>query len=186
MKSCIETFMGEIFNPLRPKQELIHLVDVAHALSNQCRFSGHSQWHYSVAQHSYLVSKLLERWDAEPLIQMHGLFHDGSETYLVDLATPLKKHRFFGRSYRAVEGPLQRAVCRRFGLRTSMPSIVGAADAVLLATEVRDLMHKDRPYWKKLAEKPDPKIKIEKWSQDKAKRRFLQRYVELKEQLCGT
>ena len=173
MKSFIETYTGEVFDPLHPKEAAVNIDDIAHALSNQCRFSGHCLWHYSVAQHSFLVSTLLARWDASPLVQMIGLLHDASEAYLVDLPTPLKKHRFFGQSYRAAERPLQKAICNHFSLPTKQPALVDKADAVLLATEVKYLMRSDREYWQKLKEKPDPETVIERWAPEYAKRMFL-------------
>ncbi|CAJ0557650.1 unnamed protein product, partial [Mesorhabditis spiculigera] len=43
---------GQQFDLLRPTAGMIKPLDIAHALSNLCRFNGHTRTHYSVAQHS--------------------------------------------------------------------------------------------------------------------------------------
>ena len=52
----IQTYSGIEFYPLDPRIEEVKLLDIAHALSNICRFTGHCNEFYSVAQHSVLVS----------------------------------------------------------------------------------------------------------------------------------
>ena len=39
----ISTYKGKRFNVLAPNPELICIEDIAHALSNLCRFGGHIQ-----------------------------------------------------------------------------------------------------------------------------------------------
>ena len=39
--NCIRTFTGIYVNVFEPTPEMICIEDIAHALSNQCRFSGH-------------------------------------------------------------------------------------------------------------------------------------------------
>lgn len=69
-------------------------------------------------------------------------------------------------------------VCRAFGLPVKEPAAVRIADAVLLATEVRDLMHGERDYWKKIQAWPLTE-RIRPWSPDVAEYEFLRRYREL-------
>lgn len=180
MKPIIETRSGLNFRPLRPKKEDIKLEDIAHALANQCRFSGHTRWHYSVAQHSVLVSKLLEREGFDTETQMWGLLHDASEAYLVDLPSPLKQQKGFA-YYSVAEKRLMRAVCDRFGLPRKEPEAVRWADAKILACEVATLMHYKKAHWAKLQEKADPSILISRWTPEFARERFLVRYRALKE-----
>ncbi len=170
MSPFIETFSGERFQPLKPILETIRIEDIAHALSNQCRFSGHTKTHYSVAEHSVRVSP--------PAVCFWGLLHDASEAWLVDLPTPLKAHPAIGDEYRKAEKRLMRAVCRAFELPLREPAAVKLADAVLLATEVRDLMYGRPSHWVALVAKPHAAV-IVPWGPIEAERRFLKRFNQL-------
>lgn len=177
MNSEIETFSGNTFNPLAPFFANIRIEDIAHALAQQCRFSGHTRFHYSVAEHSVRVSELIGCKEYSRTLQLWGLLHDASEAYLVDLPSPIKKgdDSEIGNAYRKIEARLMTAICRRFSLPEKEPASVRIADAVILATEVRDLMHGDRPYWKKIAAKPLSE-RIRPWSAGVAEFEFLRRY----------
>lgn len=178
MKPAIETFTGKHFAPLEPVFADIEIADIAHALANQCRFSGHTRFRYSVAEHCIRVSELLESWDEPEMVQLWGLLHDASEAYLVDLPTPLKLATEIGPIYRAAERRLMESICCRFSLPWREPESVTVADRVMLATEVRDLMHADREYWKKIEAKPAAG-RIRPWSPDVAEYEFLRRYRAL-------
>lgn len=178
MKPFIETFTGRTFAPLTPEPGDIVIEDVAHALANQSRFTGHTRFRYSVAEHSVRVSELLEARDYDRNVQLWGLLHDASEAYLIDLPTPLKLTPEIGEPYKGAESTLMLAVCERFGLEPVQPEAVTAADADMLATEVRDLMHGDRDYWKKLKGLPILG-RIRPWSPEVAKFEFLRRFALL-------
>lgn len=118
----ILTYTGKQFRPLDPEWDMIDIVDIAHALSNTCRFTGHTNTFYSVAQHSYLVSLLCDDH------QLYGLLHDASEAYLCDISTPVKKSAIF-RGYREAEQWLQGMILLRYGIRQlEMPKEVKGAD----------------------------------------------------------
>ena len=86
----ILTYSGKVFDPVNPIAADIRIEDIAHALAHQCRFSGHTIEHYSVAEHSVRVSGLLEDRGYPYRVQMWGLLHDASEAYLIDLPAPVK------------------------------------------------------------------------------------------------
>jgi hypothetical protein len=127
---------------LTPDPEAINQIDIAHALSNLCRFTGHTRHFYSVAQHSVLVANLLPRE-----LRFMGLMHDAAEAYVTDMATPLKN--LLG-NYRELEASVWEAVCIRFGLPLELPPEVKHADLVALATEKRDLMPEHAEVWPSL------------------------------------
>lgn len=147
--SYIETFTGKRFYPLDPYLFDVDIVDIAHALSHQCRFAGHTREFYSVAEHSYWVAYVLEEWGADIETQLWGLLHDASEAYLVDLPTPLKSGEF-GEVYRKAEATLQATIMKRFNLPEEMPELVIKADAVMLSTEARDFMPFREDNWRGL------------------------------------
>ena len=169
----ITTFSGVRFWPLLPNPADIRIEDIAHALSNQCRFAGHSREFYSVAEHSVRVSQLCRPEDA-----LWGLLHDASEAYLSDVPAPLKELPAF-EAYRAAERILQGTIAIRFGLSTEQPRSVTEADRAVLGIEIRDLL---RPLGLPQPERPAQKIKLvitNPWQPRIAKARFLNRFREL-------
>jgi 5'-deoxynucleotidase YfbR-like HD superfamily hydrolase len=124
-----------MFDPLNPDPDLINIEDIAHALSMQCRFSGHTTFHYSVGSHSLVVCRLCP---AEH--QLWGLLHDASEAYLVDLPSPVKKCSEF-KVFRRYEQRLHEAIHYRFKVQSQIDEpAVKHADAVALAAEKRQTM----------------------------------------------
>jgi len=130
----ISTYSGKWFYPLDPKPEDIDPIDICHALSNQCRFTGHTRSFYSVAEHSCRVHDILS-----PENRKWGLLHDATEAYLVDLPRPLKAMEELN-IFSEVEDKIMKAICEKFNLNSKMPREVKAADNILLYTEIRDLM----------------------------------------------
>jgi len=167
--SWFQCFSGTEFYVLDPREEDIHIEDIAHALSNLCRFNGQIKTFYSVAQHSVHVSHLVP---AE--MAFEGLLHDGSEAYLGDMVRPLKIHM---KDYQEAEERLETILARKFGLRFPYPAEVKLADNVALMTEKRDLQAVQLA-WTKLAE-PDPKP-LTPLGPGEAEKLFLDRYEELK------
>lgn len=86
----IETYTGDTYYFDNPDPTHIHLADIAHALSNHCRYAGHTKRFYSVGEHSLLVRNILRAQGYPTDIQICGLFHDGHEAYVMDAPSPLK------------------------------------------------------------------------------------------------
>ncbi len=177
MTPFIETFTGQRFTPLAPTPEMIWVEDIAHALSNLCRFNGHVREFYSVAEHSVRVSWVLEEWGEDEDVQFWGVNHDAWEAYAGDWATPLKQSEI-GAGYRLAEARGMRAICQRFSMAETMPEAVRIADAVMLATEARDLMPFKPEHWRGLMVKP-LEDRIAPWSPKEARQRFLARFHDL-------
>jgi hypothetical protein len=173
----IETHTGRRFRPLEPDPAEIDVRDIAHALSHQCRFSGHVIAYYSVAEHSVRVAELLALRGLPRWVQLWGLLHDASEAYLVDIPSPLKCTPVF-EAYREAEARLMLAVCVRFRMQLEEPAAVKTADADLVATEARDLMPFVAPHWVGLTGTPLLQT-IKPWHSSSAKREFLAAYEEL-------
>lgn len=147
--SWILTRSGRKFDLARPNADMVDTTDIAHSLSMQCRFNGHTSMFYSVAQHCYLVADLVP---AEH--QLAALLHDATEAYVGDLVRPLKEGmRDFANShgdeclYDLTERRVWIAICQRFDLDPILPECVKRADLIALATEKRDLMpHHPEPW----------------------------------------
>jgi hypothetical protein len=122
----LNTVSGKRYYPHDPCAEDVDIGDIAHALSNLCRWAGHSPRFYSVAEHSVLVSTQVPRQHA-----LAALLHDATEAYLVDLPRPIKKSL---PEYIKLELLNWRVITERFKLDDKLPDCVHYADdSVLLA-----------------------------------------------------
>lgn len=171
MTPTILTYTGRHFDLSAPEQSPIHISDIAHAMANLCRFTGHCKQFYSVAQHSVHVSHLVTAEHA-----LAALLHDAAEAYLGDVASPLKA---LLPDYRTLEARVEAAVLARFGLSLPLHPIIKLADMVALATEQRDLMERQVHQWECLKGiQPDP-MTIRPMPPTMAEALFLRRYCEL-------
>jgi hypothetical protein len=167
----IQTFSGGRFYPLDPRIDDINIVDIAHALSNQCRFSGHCRRFYSVAQHSFNVSFILK--DRHPMVQLWGLLHDSAEAYLVDVPSPIKP--YFPK-YKGMEEKILGLICEKHKLSMNMPKVVRDADLKILMAEARDLMGNPTDW--SISIKP-AKVKIIPMDSESSEEVFLFTYEKL-------
>lgn len=126
-ETTLGTFTGLRVDPRALEPHQVNIPDIAHSLSLQCRFGGHSREFYSVAQHSVAVSQQVPAEFA-----LVALLHDASEAYLCDLPRPIKA---LFPSYKVLEHKIQAVVCERFGLEYPFPAEVKIADTVELLTE---------------------------------------------------
>lgn len=177
LPSFVHTFSGLYIDPLNLQPEDVLIADIAHHLSNQCRFQGGPKWHYSVAQHAWLVSYDPEvvaagrEWDA--------LHHDDAEWVLQDMAKPLKVDPYLGRSYRGLEKRIERVLAPILGVKFPTDDCeVKRADIRCLVTEARDIMH-GTDSWGYYQDIVPYTETIKKWSPEKAERKWLARYNEL-------
>lgn len=130
--SFITTVKGGRFYFDQPRFDI---EEIAHALGMQCRFTGHCRKFYSVAEHSLLVSLLMERLHlGDPF---EGLMHDAQEAYFMDLASPWKA---MIPEYKALEKKLERLMRINYGLYPVPSDGCKTADYIALAIEARQLM----------------------------------------------
>ena len=167
----METYMGIHFYPLHLTIDSINIKDIAHALSNICRFNGHSSEFFSVAQHSILVSDHVSMKN-----KMWALLHDASEAYICDIPSPLKKSDYF-KEYRNIEKNIMDVICDKFGMDHKEPEEVKKYDLLALRTEAEQLGFVVES-WKTYDLKPLD-VKIRCWSADKAEEVFLNTFYEL-------
>lgn len=182
---CILTYTGKVIYPLDPREDEVDIYDIAHALANICRYTGHVESYYSVAEHSVRVSELCEERTARAhdsattQAALEGLLHDASEAYLGDVARPIKQSSYVGKLYGSAEDRLMKLIAEKYGTTWPVTELVGWADHVLLRTEQRDLM----PYPNELYNLDEYEMletNIEPWTPEEAEIEFLDRYKELK------
>jgi hypothetical protein len=171
-ESCITTVAGNYFDILKPQEYEFDILEIATALSNICRYTGHVNRFYSVAEHSVCVSRLVPDG-----LALCGLLHDASEAYLGDVSSPLKK---LLPEYKAIEENVERAIASHFGIPFPYPEEIHKADK--------------RMYWNERKNVADNGVKDELWHQElgaarkvnavgmaphMARRMFLSRFNEL-------
>jgi uncharacterized protein len=167
----VQTYSGRCFPILHPTADDVDIEDIAHALSNLCRFAGHTKEFYSVAQHSVLVSKHVPDEFA-----LQALLHDAPEAYIVDLPRPLK-HSGMVDGYKVIEDRVWAAIAEHFFLFEDLDPRVKLADNRALFTEQRDLIGKQaKPWSDQLEPYPDTIIPM---TPKEAKSQFLGRYMWL-------
>jgi hypothetical protein len=139
LEPWIETYSGKYLHFLDPREEEIEIEDIAHSLSMECRFGGHTSRFYSVAEHSILVASLLPRD-----LQLAGLLHDASEAYLRDIASPIKQ--YIG-NYKEIEHGLMTVIANKYGFNWPMAPEIKQADTVALKIEARNLLPSKGESW---------------------------------------
>ncbi len=177
----ILTRSGRRFDLLAPKADQVCTLDIAHALSQLCRFNGHTSRNYSVAQHSLLVASIVP---AEH--QLAALLHDATEAYVGDMVRPLKlgmREFYAGQSlvslYDEVERKVWLAICEHFHLEAELPACVHEADMIALATERAQLMPEHAGEWECLAGVTPLARPLENWTPSRAFLHYHNRLLEL-------
>ena len=173
----LQTVSGRWVNPFDPDPKQIDPGDIARALANQCRFGGHCRVFYSVAQHSVIVSRLVEERGGDAEDVFAALMHDATEAYLGDMPHPLKHRSPLGAAFKAAEEHLEQAIRDRFGIKPDVPEIK-RADRALLATE-RRAFSAETWHWPELEGVEALDLELSAWSPDEAAEAFARRYAEL-------
>jgi len=117
-KTALTTRSGRVFDLRLPSADDVAITDVVHALSNLCRFGGHTRSFFSVAQHSVecaeLSLEITDKDDPERLDKAYAcLMHDAHEAYLLDVPSPTK--HALGDAFRLFEQPIHQAVMEAVG-----------------------------------------------------------------------
>lgn len=163
----ITTYTGKIFLYDDPKPEMIDIEDIAHALSQLCRFAGHTSRFMSVAEHSIYVS-----WNSEN--ELEGLLHDADEAYMVDIPSTLKTML---PDYKKIEKTVQAVIMKHFGLNYPLSKDTKEADTAQLISEAETLIKNNG--WTKMWHPTKKGIVPHCYPPEIAKTLFLQRFYTL-------
>lgn len=174
-KPMINMYMGGWVNVFDLQPEDINPLDIAHALSQICRYTGHTDDFYSVGEHSIIVHDYMMSVGHTKQECRDGLMHDTDETYLVDLPSPIK-HQIngFGDAFKAAAKEIQIAVSKRFDLTYPEPKIIKEYDVRLRENELTMLFPRLDERFRHFYGEPLP-IKIKNWSPKKTEYEFLLR-----------
>ena len=157
--------------------------DIAHGLSNLCRYGGQCSKFYSVAEHCILVSLMIELLSPIKDLRKTGLLHDASETYLVDLPTPVK---ILCPGYQIIEEKFENTIFEAFGLKYGFRNpIIKECDRRMYLIERSVLLpgyahrNEDTDFHQTVAKSFNDQLKIRFLSPEDAKRAFIDRAKEI-------
>ena len=187
---------GELVDPFALRAEQVHARDIAHHLSNEPRYGGGTRRHYSVGEHSVIVSVLAQRHadgitlaDGPTMAAKWGLMHEAFEAYAKDIPAG-QKHRTYVNvgvqddcvlvPYSEVEEAFLRdVVAPKFGLAWPIPRTVGEVDRMICASEMRLLSRRACDTSGRPLKGAIPGLAPGMWSPEEAQTRWLARFVEL-------
>ncbi len=160
---------GNYFDFDNPEGSKITLHDIAHGLSQLCRFTGQCHRFYSVAEHSVRCSHLVPAQHA-----LAALMHDAAEAVMGDMSSPLKS---LMPQYKALEKRIEAAILPAFGLTLPLDPCIKWADRVMLHIEQREAMQNDDD-WPDAPQVP-PQPMLQFLPPTEAYQAFIRRYYEL-------
>ncbi|NEN87986.1 MAG: phosphohydrolase [Okeania sp. SIO3H1] len=136
----MDTYTGKLVDLQDIKPDDIDIIDIAHSLARQCRFGGHCEAFYSVAQHSVILS--IEVAKAKKGDAFFALMHDATEAYVGDIIHPLK---VMLPGFKEIEERVWEAVKEKFHIEVSPDdhATVMSMDRRLALNEGRALLEKD-------------------------------------------
>jgi hypothetical protein len=150
----ISTSTGGAFDIGDPQPDMVNFMDLAYALVQVPRFTGHTAplVYYPVSQHSVECFHAAVRSGFGYELCRQAFAHDMHEAYTGDWNTILKNlvEDKLGVSIRdQIEGPIATAVRAAFGLPKGLSEKVKLVDARMLMTERRDLLipHNNPKFW---------------------------------------
>lgn len=174
MDDGIALLSGAMFNYNKPEESNVTIEDIASAVSNVCRFSGHLPRFYSVAQHLVNASRIVP-----PEFAFTALMHDTAEAFTNDLPTPLK---FALPIFKELEVKIESAMAEKFGFEYPYPAEVKLADTQMLLLE-KNYVKEDSNEWEYYNDVEFEHLKdlvdLDSWQPRRAKREFLERFQEL-------
>lgn len=124
----IGTYSGKKVWPLDPHPDDIDIDDIAHSLSNICRFNGFTSVHYSVATHCLLGASICYRlYDKKTALAF--LLHDAEEAYYGDRPGPIKS-----KEDKEILKRISNCIAIKFGVDLDLP-VIHEIDAAMLYFE---------------------------------------------------
>lgn len=144
--SWVATYTGQVVDLANPQPESIKIEDIAHALSQICRYTGHTKEFYSVGYHTLLAYETAKKHGFDDRILLLILMHDFSEYVLNDISRPLKD---LLPEYVILENRMMDCIYKAFDVEPPSDfekEIVKNYDNFLLSNEIYRYMSKPELY----------------------------------------
>lgn len=159
-----ETYKGHrfYFDDSRIPSNTYDVEDIAHALGMSCRYGGHTQFFYSIAEHVCLIAQHVYDHAKRPgpksgpqipywtdqyeraCAALQLLHHDDPEYVLGDIVSPFKKELS---DYKRKESLVERQIAVTFGLEYPNPPFVKYFDHQILVDERAQAMRPTANIW---------------------------------------
>lgn len=135
----MQTKTGRKFDLTNVHPIEVDIEDIAHALSMQCRFNGHTHKFLSVAEHSVNVMALMPRTMSIDG-RLAALLHDAPEAYVGDLISPIKEAM---PEFKRIEARVEQAIERRFNFTATYDEavLIKRADLFMAWIEGKNLLN---------------------------------------------
>lgn len=141
------TFTGRQVLPLALKPEDVDIRDIAHACAMQCRYNGHTQVFYSVAEHMVHISTAILLATGDKVKALQGLVHDGNEAYTGDMIRPVKNSLKQNYAFwKTIEDNNEKAIATALGLSYPFDPIVKEFDKRIIVNEKTALFGPNKPW----------------------------------------
>ena len=174
--SWIQTYTGKKFDIDNLDPSMVCLEDIAHALSMLCRYNGHCEMFYSVAEHSVIMSQYVPKH-----LALDALLHDAAEAYITDVPRPFKKLLI---GFSGLESKIMTVIYEHFGLKEpeyDQYPIIKNGDLQMLAIEQQQLLKPSPEPWECIEGldrwTPIPILPI--WHPTLAKEQFMETFKKL-------
>lgn len=173
--SWLQTGSGGRVSVDNPLPEEINIEDISKALSKLCRYNGHCEDFYSVAQHCVLGAKFaLENFGKEAAKEF--LLHDATEAFVGDMIRPVKALNPW---FQDTEDLFWKAIAVKFGLPLQHSQSCHYIDNVMLVWEKRDLLPKSEE-WPNLPNIEGFNLPVMKcWTWNRSEKEFNKLYEKL-------
>jgi uncharacterized protein len=138
--SWITIKSGTRFYPLDPKESEINIEDIAHSLSLICRYNGHCDRFYSVAEHSLYC---MQAAGDNTKLALACLLHDASEAFIGDMTRPLKYNI---PAFIEIEDSIQYVIWKKFNLNNLDFVKIKEIDNRVCSTEKEFILKNSEPW----------------------------------------
>lgn len=146
-KEWAMTFSGRRVFPFELKVEDIDILDIAHATAMQCRYNGHTNKFYSVAEHMIHISAAILRDTGDAIAAKQGLIHDAGEAYTGDFTRPVKNSlREVGAMLKEAEDRNEAVIAKALHTRYPFDPIVKDYDRRIIVDEKAQLFGPAKPW----------------------------------------
>ena len=143
--NTIKLRSGHYFDLADPLPSQFEFADIAGALSKICRFGGHCDPFYTVAEHCYHCSRVAQGDGRSRDVQLALLMHDAAEAFVGDMVNPLK---VMLPDFQEVERRIEKVIAEKFQIDFELHAwCVKEIDRAMLIAERRAMFDPDTVKW---------------------------------------